>query len=222
MKLTTPYNYPTYTRVDIDGKRHYAAEGYDPVPSVTTILSATKDTTPIDEWRDRIGHENADKIVDIAVSVGQQMHTNLENYILHDRDPSGTLMARHLAKLIIKKSFPNIDEVWGVEAGLITPGLYAGTADLLGVHLGQPAIMDFKNSINPKKKEYIESYFLQVAAYSLSHNFVYGTSIKKGVIMIACQTGVYQEFIIEADEMVHYQNLWLETVNEYYQIKMTK
>ena len=46
MTLINPkYTYEKLKRVEVDGKRRYAAPGGPPVASVTTILSGTKDMT---------------------------------------------------------------------------------------------------------------------------------------------------------------------------------
>jgi genome maintenance exonuclease 1 len=144
------------------------------------------------------------------------MHTNLENYIL-GKPMGGTFMAQALANVVIKEGLPKIDEIWGTEVALYSTELYAGTTDLVGVHEGIPSIMDFKNSLRPKKREWIEDYFMQLAAYALSHNEMFGTDIHRGVVMIATREAKYQEFIIEDDEFVHYETMWANKVCSYYE-----
>ena len=186
-----------------------------PLPSVTTILSKMKDMTHLNEWRAAVGEEKAKKITTEASGLGNGMHKNLENYILGE-PMSGTFMAKALANVIIKNGLSKVDEVWGTEVSLYSPELYAGTTDLTGLHSGIPSIMDFKNSLNDKKREWIEDYFMQLAAYALSHNEMYGTDIKRGVVMIATRDAKYQEFIIEGDEFTHYETMWANKVCAYY------
>jgi len=143
------------------------------------------------------------------------MHKNLENYILGS-EMGGTLMAKALANVIIKKGLPKVSEIWGTEVSLYSKELYAGTTDLTGIHDGKPSIMDFKNSLKDKKREWIEDYFMQLAAYALSHNEMYGTDISRGVVMIATREAKYQEFIIEGDEFRHYETMWANKVCAYY------
>lgn len=216
MDLINKYPYQTFDRIELNGIRRYDIPGQRPLPSVTTILSGTKDNTPILEWRERVGDKEADRITDEAAAIGQQMHDNLENYILRGTQPQGRLLEQLLTKLVIKNGLINVDEVWGCEVMLYLNELYAGTTDLVGVHNGEPAIMDFKNSLKVKKREWIDDYFLQLVAYTDAHNERYNTDIKKGVIMMACRTGVYQEFILEGDEFKHYQGLWNDKLFEYY------
>jgi genome maintenance exonuclease 1 len=186
-----------------------------PLPSVTTILGKTKDMTHINEWKKSIGEDKAQKILTEASGLGNGMHKNLENYILGS-DMSGTLMARALAKVIIKNGLCKVDEVWGTEVSLYSKELYAGTTDLVGLWEGVPSIMDFKNSLKDKRREWIEDYFMQLAAYSLSHNEMYGTNISQGVVMIATREAKYQEFIIKGDEFKHYEIMWANKVCAYY------
>lgn len=216
MIIKNLYNYQPLKRIDTpDGRRYIVGEGR-PLPSVTTILSKMKDMTHLNEWVKNVGEDKANQIKTEASTLGNGMHKNLENYILGS-EMSGTLMAKTLAKVIIKKGLPKVNEVWGTEVSLYSSGLYAGTTDLIGLHENIPSIMDFKNSLQEKKKEWIEDYFMQLAAYSLSHNEMYGTSISRGVVMIATRDAKYQEFIIEGDEFLHYQTMWANKVCAYYE-----
>jgi len=215
--ITAKYNYKKLERIDSPDGRQYVVRDGVSLPSVTTILSKTKDMTGLDEWRRAVGDAKADQIVTEAGFLGTAMHNNLENYIA-GKEMSGSFMAKALAKLIIKEAFPRITEIWGSEVMLYTEGLYAGTTDLVGLHENVPAIMDYKNSRSAKEKEWIEDYFMQLAAYSLSHNEMYGTDIRKGVVMVATRDARYQEFIIEGDEFIKYQVMWLEKVDVYYSL----
>jgi CRISPR/Cas system-associated exonuclease Cas4 (RecB family) len=217
MILLKKYDYKPLERIDTpEGRRYIVGENLL-LPSVTTILSATKDMTFLKEWRNAVGEDKADKIVKESTTIGNSMHQNLENYILGNAEMSGTLMAKTLAKLIIRKAFPKIQEVWGTEVALYSKGLFAGTTDLVGVHDNIPSIMDFKNSLKLKKREWIDDYFMQLTAYAMSHNEMYGTDIGRGVIMMATRDGTYQEFIIEGSEFKHYETLWINKLYAYYE-----
>lgn len=215
MLILKKFDYQPLERTDgPNGRRYIVGEG-KPLPSVTTILSKTKDLTHIKEWVNRVGEAEAERIKTEASGLGNGMHKNLERYILGE-DMTGTFMAKALAKVIIKEGLPKVNEIWGTEVALYAKGLYAGTTDLVGVHNGIPSIMDFKNSIGEKKKEWIEDYFMQLAAYSMAHNEMYNTDINRGVVMIATRDATYQEFIIEGDEFYHYQQMWAEKLCAYY------
>lgn len=216
MLITNKYDYKPLERISTPNGRRYIVGETRPLPSVTTILSAMKDQTGLNSWRESVGKEKAAKITAEAAKLGGGMHQNLENYIL-DKPLSGTFMDQALAKVIIKHGLCNVNEVWGTEVALYSKELYAGTTDLIGLHNGVPAIMDFKNSLREKKKEWINEYFMQLCAYSMSHGEMYGTNIRKGVVMIATREAKYQEFIIEGDEFSHYEAMWANTVYLYYE-----
>jgi genome maintenance exonuclease 1 len=95
--------------------------------------------------------------------------------------------------------------------------LYAGQTDLVGVHKGQDAIIDFKQTNKPKRREWIEDYCLQLAAYAMAHNFIYKTEITKGVVMMCSKDNYYQEFVIEGKEFQKYKHNFLRRVDEYYE-----
>ena len=215
MNIISKFDYRPLERIDHpSGRRYIVGEGRA-LPSVTTILSKTKDMTFLKEWRANVGEAEATRITTEAAGIGTSMHNNLEKYIL-GKEMAGNLISQILASVIIKEGLTKVNEIWGIEVGLYSTELYAGTTDLVGVHNGSPAIMDFKNSRAAKKKEWIEDYFMQLAAYALSHNEMYGTNIKKGVIMLATRAAKYQEFIIEGDEFTHYETMWANKVCSYY------
>lgn len=199
-----------------DGSRTYDLPGGTSVPSVTTILSKTKDMTFLKEWKERIGHEQAAKIVKRSTTLGTGMHKLLENYITKSEPPKGNIFEVSMAKKIISKGLCNVSEVWGVEVAVYAKGLYAGTTDTVGVHKDEPSIIDFKNSRSLRKSEWIEDYSYQLAAYILAHNEMFNTDIKKGVVMLATQDGNYQEFVFEGVEFDKAVDGWAKRLEQYY------
>ena len=219
MHFNPIYEYKKLKRVETNGNRLYETPGGN-VPSVTTILDKTADKTFLIEWRKRVGEEQANQISKESSGLGTLMHLHLENYVIGKERPKGNNlvqeMARSMADTMINEAFPLIDEVWGIEASLYYPGLYAGTTDMVGLHQGVPAIIDNKTCKKPKKKEWIQDYFLQTCAYALAHNEVHGTSIRKSVINIIDRDAKLQSFVIEGDEFDHYADLWAKRVDQYY------
>lgn len=224
--LNEKFKYEPLERVNVDGSRHYQTPGGKPLPSVTTVLDALKDKTALHEWRKRVGDEEANRIMKLATGIGTQVHLHIEKFILEEDRPNGSnlihQMAKELSNIVIEKGLSNVDEVWGTEVPLYYPGLYAGTTDCVGVWKGKPAIIDFKTTRKPKKREWIDDYFLQGAAYSAAHNEIHGTDIKTIVIMMigwdeeADNKGNYQEFVVEADEFNKYSMQWANKVQEYF------
>jgi genome maintenance exonuclease 1 len=154
------------------------------------------------------------------------MHTYLERYIkegaMPDRgsNPYGWDSHR-MAQCVIDQGLSNVSEIWGVEIPLYFPSLYAGTTDGVGIHQGEESILDYKQTNRPKKQEWIEDYYLQLTAYALAHNEVYGTNIRKGVVLMCVKPGddgipVYQEFVLESKDFDHWSDQWWRRLELYY------
>ena len=232
--IVPKFNYTPLSRETVDGKRHYCLPDGSKVPSVTTILDRTKPAEAreaLAAWRKAVGEQKAQQITTEAANRGTRMHAYLEHYILQeDMKPLPTNPFAHpswfMAAEVILKGPSNVDEFWGSEVPLYYSGLYAGTTDCIGVWKGRPAILDFKQSNKPKKREYIEDYFLQLAAYAQAHNHTYGTNIRDGVILMAVQpkqlpdgtfsTPEYLEFEVSGDEFDHWSDQWTKRVELYY------
>ncbi len=131
-----------------------------------------------------------------------------------------------MAAEVILKGLVHVDEFWGSEVPVYYSGLYAGTTDCVGVWKGRPAIMDFKQTNKPKKRDWIDDYFIQLAAYAEAHNDTHGTNITDGVILMCAQPKLledgtysvpeYQEFTIEGSEFAYWREEWLKRVELYY------
>jgi len=223
MTLIKPkYTYEKLKRVEVDGKRRYAAPGGPPVASVTTILSGTKDMTHLHEWRRRVGEKKAQEITTEAAGVGTRMHHYLETYVETGDWPTPgsnpyAQQAHMMATVIKERAMDDVDEIWGSEVPLYVPGIYAGTTDLVGQYKGQPCIMDFKQTNKPKKLEWVEDYFLQLTAYALAHNEIHGTDIREGHVFMCSRAGEYQQFDIWPDEFAEWEQEWWNRCRQYYE-----
>jgi genome maintenance exonuclease 1 len=224
MYLPNKYNYTQLKRESINGSRKYITPDGHIVPSVTTILDATKSEEKkkaLHEWRKRVGEEKAKQITTEAAGRGTRMHKWLENHVkTGNAGTPGTnpysIQSHQMAQTIIERGLSKCQEFWGTEVSLYFPEVYAGTTDLVGVHDGSDAIMDHKQTNKPKKREWIDDYFLQLAAYALAHNETYGTKIRKGVIFMCSADNQYQEFIVEGTEFDKYTELWYQKLTDYY------
>ncbi len=222
MKHNNCYIYPKTVREAIDGQRHYDT-GKEKLPSVTTILKATESEEKkksLADWAARIGEEAAEKVKSDAAERGTAMHKILERYVKEsgylDLTKVG-LQAHNMAIRVIEQGLCNISEYYGIECTLFYPGLYAGQTDMVGIHKGSDAIIDFKQTNKPKRNEWITDYKLQLAAYAMAHNYMHKTEITKGVIMMCSKDNYYQEFVVEGDEFKNYQHQWLGKVSKYYE-----
>ena len=207
------FDYTKLSRTSLDGKRVYQCPDGNAVASVTTILDSTKDKTHLLEWRKRVGEETAKRITKEASGMGTRMHKYIENYI---NDGSwGTpgsnpysQQAFKMAKIVHENALKDVNEIWGSEVGLYFPKIYAGTTDCVGQYKGNPCIIDFKQTNKPKKKEWVEDYFLQLVAYAEAHNEVYGTDIKEGHVFMCSRKLEYQQFDITPITYNHYKKEW--------------
>ena len=211
-------------RTSLEGQRHYEITG-ERLPSVTTILSATQSDEKkesIARWTARVGEEQATRVKDQAASRGTNMHLHLESYIEGkghlDMTDEGQV-AGTMAQPIIDKGLCDLSEIWGSEVVLYYPGLYAGATDLVGVFDYEDSIVDFKQANKPKRKEWIEDYFMQLGAYAMAHNCVYDTQITQGVILMCTPDNYFQKFQIKGKEFIKYQHKFLERLDKYYNDK---
>ena len=215
------YSYPNLERVEENDMRFYKDSNNDLVPSVTTVLDATGDKSGITQWRRKVGPAQADAIVQESTLIGSAVHEAIENYLLgkswsnFTEDRNGFL-AKSISSKFISSCLNGIDEVWGLESGLILDGLYAGTADCIGVYKGLPAIIDFKTAKKLKRKNWIEDYFLQCSAYANAHNVTYGTNIKQIVVLMVDRNQEYKKFIVNNREFDHYTNKWKQRLIKFH------
>lgn len=212
------YQYEPLVRQDLPEGRRYL-HGEHKLPSVTTILSATKDKAALDAWAARVGEAEAEKIKTDAATVGTHMHNVIERMIAYRDLPRPTswqqIKGYEMGYRLIDAYFRNVTEIWGSEVMLHYPGRYAGTCDLVGIYRGQPAIVDFKQSNKPKRKEWISDYFCQLAAYAAAHDVVHGTSIEHGVVLIAVRDGTTQEFSTAGREFQGWKDEWMRRVEKF-------
>ena len=224
MYIPNKYNYVPLLRETINGSRKYATPDGEKLPSVTTILDATKSEESkqaLNNWRKRVGVQKAQEITTEAAGRGTRMHKWLEDYIKTGvlNEPGSnpySLQSHSMAQSIISQGLVKCNEYWGTEVPLYYPKIYAGTTDLAGIHDGDEAIMDHKQTNKPKKREWIDDYFVQLAAYANAHNEVHGTKIRKGVIFMCSADNLYQEFILEGTEFDKYTDIWFSRVEQYY------
>ena len=215
MKLINDkYKYLELKRVENEAGRFYIDSKGKEVPSVTNVLSSTSDQSGIDEWKQRVGLEEAERILQESTSIGSIVHNALENYLQNKKWEildDGSYVSKTSILILdsfIKNHISDINEVWGLEAGLILDGLYAGTADCIGIFNGQESLIDFKTAKKIKPKEWIEDYFLQCSAYANAHNVMYGTNINQIVILMVDRNQEFKKFIARDREFDHYTKKW--------------
>ena len=220
MKHNKKYNYVQATRSEDHGSRTYDVAGMK-LPSVTTVLAKTKDQTYIRKWKERVGEEQAEHIKNYSSKRGTAMHKFLEKYIqgtgYDDLTPIGQ-EASPMAKKIIEIGLPPISEYYGSEVTIHYPDLYAGSTDLVCMHNDMETIVDFKQSNRPKREEWIEDYYLQMAAYAMAHDYIHGSDIEQGIIMVCTPDLYYQEFKFSGLTLKDWKHKFLKRLDAYYEL----
>ena len=225
MIWSNKFNYPKSVRSIEDGLRKYFLND-SKLPSVTSILQATKseeEKASLENWKKRVGYAEANKIKNEASNRGTSMHSYLEDFLKGRANESffeSNEKYKNMAKEIIEKGIRDkLEVIYGMESTLHYPKKYAGTADLIGIYQGKEAIIDFKQANKPKKVDYIQDYFLQLGAYTLAHNVVYKTNITLGVVLLCTVDNLFQDFKIQEEELIMYQNLFLGRLKKFNELK---
>jgi len=222
LKWNKKFTYPKSSRSLVMGRRHYAVDNQK-LPSVTTILSQTQTKEKQESlaaWRAREGEDKAKRIMDQAAARGTAMHNLLEHYLIGEKHADLTdvgQQATMMAEKVIEEGIKgHLDEIWGSEVTVWYPDLYAGATDVVGIYDGAQSIVDFKQTNKPKKREWIDDYFLQLAAYAMAHNYTYQTEITQGVVLMCSKDGYFQKFEVSDEEFRQYKYKWLGRVSQYY------
>ena len=219
MNKSDKYNYLTGKQITDheSGTRVYEIVG-NRLPSVTTILGKTKDQEFLKKWKAKVGETKAEEIKNLSSRRGTAMHKYLECYIeskgYEDLTDIG-VQAKPMAQKIIEIGLAPVDEYYGSEVTLYYPGLYAGSTDLVCRHNGMETIVDFKQSNRPKREEWIEDYYLQIAMYAMAHDYVYGSKIEQGVIMVCTPDLYYQEFKTQGADLRAWKHKALKRIDMY-------
>ena len=220
MKRNPKYTYVQGTRITEHGTRTYDIHGTS-LPSVTTILNKTKDQTFIRRWKEKVGNDEAERIKNVSSKRGTAMHKFIERHITgrgyKDLTPIGQ-EAEPMAQKIIDVGLTPISEYYGYEVTIYYPGLYAGATDLVCLHNELETVVDFKQANRPKKEEWIEDYFLQIAAYAMAHDYVHKSNIRQGVILICTPDLYVQEFKFTDIELRGYKHKFLKRLDNYYDL----
>ena len=220
MKKNNKYSYLQSTRIEDHGTRLYDVNGTR-LPSVTTILARTKDQKFLKDWKAKVGEQEAERIKNLSSRRGTSMHKFIECYVedVGYDDLTGLGQeAKAMAEKIIEIGLAPVEEYYGSEVTLYYPGLYAGSTDLVCLHNGKESIVDFKQSNRPKREEWIDDYKLRIAAYAMAHDYVHGSAIEQGVIMVCTPDLYYQEFVVNWAELRQYKHRFLKRLGMYHDL----
>jgi genome maintenance exonuclease 1 len=208
---------PKIKQVNSEEGRLYEVNGESAYPSITTVLSKTKDKGPLLRWRKRVGEEHANRVTISATRRGTSMHKLCESYLSNEvldlsADTTGELLFRS-----IRPQLDHIDNVRCLETPLFSHILkVAGTVDCIAELDGKLTVIDFKTSTKPKKTEWIEDYFMQGCFYLIAYREITQEMPEQISILISVQDGSIQNFTLTKKDIIHYTNMLKERIEEYY------
>ena len=217
MKFIKKYDYASLKRQDGEYRIYLTPDG-ESLPSVTSVLSKTKDKSGLYAWRKRVGEKKAEKIMEDAARIGTALHVYIEHFVNEKAYKDLTdigVQAELMAKKIIEEGLKDVDEVWGSEVHLYMPGKYAGTTDMVGLYKGRPAIIDFKQTNKPKKREWVQDYLMQLAAYAHAHNNLFNTEIDQGVVLMCSRYLLFQRFEITGENFTRALDAFMKKLDLY-------
>ena len=218
------HNFPKLLTEDVDGKRLYLAPNGEHYPSVTTVLS-DYNKKEIQEWRARVGEEQANKISRQATTRGTSVHKVIEKY-LKNEDISKYEMLPNVKSLFFRMKEEldkKVNNIHCLEDKLYSHTLkLAGTVDCISEYNGELSVIDFKTSVRLKKKENIGNYFMQGAAYSTMFTEMTGLPINKIVILIGVDTANFcQTLTVEGEELAFHKAELQKYIDSYYKKNLT-
>ena len=221
MQIVQKYNYADLKKQD-GATRLYLTPDGESLPSVTSILGKTKDKSFLKQWRARVGEKNAEKIIADSAQIGTALHLYIEHYVNEHAYKDLTdigIQAGKMAQVIIDhdQGLKKVSEVWGSEVYLYYPGKYAGTTDMIGVYDGRPTIIDFKQTNRPKKREWVQDYLMQLAAYAMAHNKLFDTEIDQGVVLMCSRDLLFQKFELKGENFVRAGDTFMKKLDLYLQ-----
>jgi len=208
-------------REHIDGVRYYKIPDEEELIKMVSITSVTSHFNKeiFVKWRKRVGNEEADRITKAATGRGTDMHTLTEHYLKNEDLPKGLRPISDFLFKISKGHLNKIDNIHALEGPLYSKELgIAGTVDCIAEYDGELAIIDFKTSKKPKPRDWIEHYFVQCMAYGCMLYEMTGISIKKLVIIMACENG--ECVIYEERDKAKYIKLLGEYINKFVKDKL--
>ncbi len=208
-------------RETIEGVRYYKVFGTDELvkmPSITSVIS-WRNRNKFKEWRKKVGEQEANNITRKATHRGTDAHTLIEEY-LNNSDTFSDVLP--LSQFLFKQAKPDlnrIDNILCQETALYSTELgIAGSVDCIAEFDDELAVIDFKTSAKPKKREWIEDYFVQCAAYACMLYEMKGLIVKKFVIIMTCENGeveIYEEY-----DKKKYINLLSKYIREFVEFKL--
>jgi|TARA_A100001388_G_scaffold55529_1_gene38218 genome maintenance exonuclease 1 len=214
-------NLPKLSRKTVDGVRYYQVEDGGEMLDLVSITSVTshRNRAKFAKWRKKVGDKEADRITKAATSRGTDMHTLTEYYLKNEDAPTDVLPISKMLFNIAKPFLDSITNIHALESSMYSKELgIAGTVDCIAEYDGELAIIDFKTSKSPKPRKWIDHYFVQCCAYACMLYELTGLTVKKFVIIMACEDGECEVYI-ERDKTKYIKEL-VQYIQEFITYKL--
>lgn len=176
---------PELIKIDSPNGRVYRTPDGNEYPSITTVLSYNSNKQYLEEWKERVGEEEVNRVSKRATLRGTALHSYCEKYLLSEPFEVNIMDVEMFKQF--KVVLEDITDVYAIERPLYS-GLVktAGTVDLIAKHNGKNKIIDWKTSKTIKSREDISDYFMQGAFYSMAYYYLTGVYISTIMIVMAC------------------------------------
>ncbi len=226
-------------QVSVNRRRHYELDGQR-YPGITTILSATKPKEERDRlwaWKQRVGAAEATRITTTASRSGTKLHKLLRQHLQAKSVQGESVQGESVQGESLQPETPEIPEAvmgyWEsiqpvlepiqdillVEGAIWHPSGFAGYPDALVLYNEHLSLCDWKTARRPKQAEWIEDYFMQIAAYVQGVNWVYqdeGIVVERGLVAIALDGQAAQTFPLGPVELEQYWQKFQKRLRQFY------
>lgn len=208
------FGYDDLDTITDNGRKYVTPQG-NQYPSITTILGSLN-KEGIEKWKQRVGEKEAKRVSHHAATRGTCVHELCEKYLknipIDTKQVKNPMVLSNFKSLIPIFEY-HISAIICLEKALYSDKLeIAGRVDCIAKFNGILSVIDFKTSAKPKKKEWIESYFLQQAAYAIMFHEQTGIYIDQLVTIISVDYNKPQLFVENLDQW--YDKL-IEIVDNY-------
>lgn len=182
MKNFIQHDFPTLKRIDSENGRTYQTPNGQAYPSVTSVVGLHK-AQQIQEWRNRVGAEEANRVSSKASKRGTAIHALCEDYlktgVAEPALPDWEMFSA------MKPFLDRIDNIHCLETQLYSHHLeVAGTVDCIAEFDGKLTVIDFKTASKPKERDWIHDYFMQTSAYAVMFEELTGISVGRLCIIM--------------------------------------
>lgn len=182
MKTFIEHTFEPLKRIDSPAGRVYETPSGKAYPSVTSVVGLHK-AQQIQEWRNRVGHEEANRVSSKASKRGTAIHSLCEDYLTHGKAEPNMFDAEMFGAM--KPYLDRIDNIHCLETQLYSHHLgVAGTVDCIAEYDGKLTVIDFKTASKPKQRDWIHDYFMQTSAYAVMFEELTGVPVNRLLIIM--------------------------------------